>query len=107
MGNASEKRHALKYEIILADSLEKMEQRPGDEVRRITRSQEKVNYFGGEDSEDEIDVIDEDDSCSSESSASDIESEEMDDDEMDEDVNEQQNASTRRRKYAYGKDKHK
>ncbi|CAD7091389.1 unnamed protein product [Hermetia illucens] len=88
--------HTIKF--IVADSSEKMEQRSGEEVRRILHHREKVNYFGGEDIEDEIDAAEKDGSCSSEASVSDIEFEEAD-----EDVNEQQNAPTRRRKYAHAK----
>ncbi|CAD7082135.1 unnamed protein product [Hermetia illucens] len=51
-----------------------------DERRSSSYPREKVNNFGGEDSEDEIDTAEEDDSCRSEASVSDVESEEVDDD---------------------------
>ncbi|CAD7082601.1 unnamed protein product [Hermetia illucens] len=81
-----------------------MEHRSSEEICGILPPRKKVNYSDDVDSEDEIDAVEEDDSCNSEARVSDIEAEEVDDAETNEDVNEQQNAPTRKRIYAYGKD---
>ncbi|XP_071052585.1 piggyBac transposable element-derived protein 4-like [Onthophagus taurus] len=80
-----------------------MAQRSADDVARVLRQRPIISYFGGEDSEEEIDNVEEADSDDSESHVSDKQSEE--DESVVEDEPETVEGS-RRRKFVYGKDKH-
>ncbi|XP_018404606.1 PREDICTED: piggyBac transposable element-derived protein 4-like [Cyphomyrmex costatus] len=85
-----------------------MANRSGEDILRILRPRDDVEYLDGDDSEEEIlDAVEDHDSDASEASVSDFETENDDDDEEVESEPEQSDKERRRRKYAYGKNKYK
>lgn len=81
-----------------------MTQRSAEQITRVLRQREPIDYFGGENSEDEIDAIEEVDSEGSEISISNVESTESESE-----VEEEQDDTepVRRRTFIYGRDKYK
>jgi len=78
-------------------------------VSRVLRPRDPIFYFGGDDSEDELDAIEDHDSDGSVMSASDLDTSDSDSEarEAQEDAENEPASSGRRRKYVFGKDKHK
>lgn len=81
-----------------------MEQRSPDHVSRVLCQRETVDYFDGENSEEENDYVEDADSDTSVDSVSDVESENEESETEEEPENE---SGVRRRKFLYGKDKYK
>jgi len=81
-----------------------MEQRSPDHVSCVLRQRETVDYFDGENSEEENDYVEDADSDTSVDSVSDVESENEESETEEEPENE---SGVRRRKFLYGKDKDK
>lgn len=82
-----------------------MASRTTEEVLNILRPRENVLYFGSDDSEEEVDLLEDHDSDGTEYEVTDLE-----DDRDDVDVSEPEPelpTGTRRRKYVYGKDNYK
>ncbi|KAK0166572.1 hypothetical protein PV327_004066 [Microctonus hyperodae] len=84
-----------------------MAQRSAEEVVRELRPDRDVVYFGGEDSENETDAIEDEESADSEMSISDFEHENIEQSEEEEEREESTTSNRRRRKFVYGRDEHK
>ncbi|XP_071645715.1 piggyBac transposable element-derived protein 4-like [Temnothorax longispinosus] len=86
-------------------------QRQAEEVARRLRRHEPVSYFGEDDSDEELDALEEQDDSNTEEEADELEFEEGDESEQDsEEETTEPEASTstaRRRRIIYGKDKYR
>ncbi|KAK9692852.1 hypothetical protein QE152_g34866 [Popillia japonica] len=78
------------------------EQRSAAEITRVLRERDEISYFGGDESEEEVDSVEDVDSEGSEMSVSNLESSDTESE-----VEDEAEEIGRRRKFVYGKDRYK